>query len=127
MTDTIEVTKDEESASQVPNAWRYTIKKIADLLPNVEDLKTADVGGFKGVSDDDASRINESIASYGCTLTSLHSDTWATSVVQWMGGYWDVIVDLNTLEEGPSDLAMLLRVRESDGGYVFEIVSVHVP
>jgi hypothetical protein len=60
-------------------------------------------------------------------LTSLPEATWETSACQWTGEYWDVLVDLFTIEEGASDLALAVRVYEDGSGYSFEIQSVHVP
>ena len=42
------------------------------------------------------------------------------------GGYWEVLVDLFTVEEGCSDLALFVRVYPREGSYVFQILSVHV-
>lgn len=50
-----------------------------------------------------------------------------TSVCQWVGGYWDVLIDLYTVEESVSDLALSVRVYETAAGYEFDIQSVHVP
>jgi hypothetical protein len=44
-----------------------------------------------------------------------------------MRTYWDVLVDLWTVESGRSDLALILRVYESEEEFRFEIESVHVP
>lgn len=41
--------------------------------------------------------------------------------------YWDVLVDVFTVEEGRSDLVLFARVFERGDGYRFEIASVHVP
>ena len=50
------------------------------------------------------------------------------SVDGWMmGGYWDVLVDLFTVEEGPSDLVLSLRVYPTEGSYTFRIEWLHVP
>jgi hypothetical protein len=57
----------------------------------------------------------------------LPEETWKTSACQWMRGYWDVLVDLFTVEEGASDLALAVRVYEEGSAYAFDIQSVHVP
>jgi hypothetical protein len=44
-----------------------------------------------------------------------------------MGGHWNVLIDLFTIEEGASDLVLEVKVREDGAGYSFEIHSVYVP
>jgi hypothetical protein len=44
-----------------------------------------------------------------------------------MRGYWDVLVDLFTVEEGASDLVLAVGVYEKGSAYIFEVQSVHVP
>jgi len=44
-----------------------------------------------------------------------------------MKGYWDVMIDLYSIEEGASDLILLVRVYEKGSSYIYEIQSVHVP
>ena len=127
MSETVPVLKDERNQSLVPSAWRGTLSNIVDAL------KDGDVGGLRNlarvrpVSSLDAARITKNIESYGAKLTSLPDAAWQTSVCQWMRGYWDVLVDLYTIEEGASDLALSVRVYEEDVDYVFEVQSVHVP
>jgi len=41
--------------------------------------------------------------------------------------YWEVLVDLYTVNENASDLVLFARVYEEDQRYCFEIESVHVP
>ncbi|QGT96863.1 hypothetical protein D3795_09725 [Pseudidiomarina andamanensis] len=81
---------------------------------------------IKPISLSDATRIQENIEDYGCEVLSLRDETWITSVCQWMGGYWDVLIDLYTVEEGRSDLALSVRVYEHGSEFEFEVMSVHV-
>ena len=74
-----------------------------------------------------AEAIAVNIRDYGVNLTDLPAESWLTSVSQWMGGYWDVLVDLFSIEEGASDLTLVVRVYEVGTEYSFEIQSVHVP
>lgn len=71
--------------------------------------------------------FREYVADYGESLIDLPDDAWDTSISQWMGTHWDVIVDLWTAESGRSDLVLSVRVFEDDGHFRFEIDSVHVP
>lgn len=67
------------------------------------------------------------VDAYGARLASLPEEAWNTSVCQWMVGYWDVLVDLFTIDEGLSDLVLAVRVYEDGVGYSFKIQSVYVP
>ena len=44
-----------------------------------------------------------------------------------MDNYWNVLVDLWTEEEGPSDLVLELRVTDHADGDRFDIYMVYVP
>ena len=59
-------------------------------------------------------------------LVELPDATWKSSVAQWMGTHWDVVVDLWT-DAGPSDLILSARVRETNDAFEIEIGSVYVP
>ncbi|SEL89313.1 hypothetical protein SAMN05428989_2804 [Pseudoxanthomonas sp. GM95] len=71
--------------------------------------------------------MSDNVAAYGGTLDTLPPETWWTSVYVWMGEWWEVLVDLFTVEEGRSDLVLFLRVRERASKYEFEVTSLHVP
>jgi hypothetical protein len=88
---------------------------------------SAGVAGVEPVSTDDAQHIRESIEGYGATLIELPDDAWRTSVAQWYGSHWDILVDLWTAEEGCSDLVLQGRVCESNGDISFRIHLVYVP
>ena len=83
--------------------------------------------GVRPISERDAQSIAENIQDYGAQLTSLPEETWQTSVCQWMGNYWDVMVDLYTAEEGRSDLVLNVRVYEEGSAYFFDVHFVYVP
>ncbi|MCE9575998.1 MAG: hypothetical protein K8W52_22795 [Deltaproteobacteria bacterium] len=67
------------------------------------------------------------VEDYGETLAELPEETWRSSVSQWMGNHWEVLVDLWTLESGRSDLVLHLLVREDADGFRFEIHLLYVP
>lgn len=71
-----------------------------------------------------ARQIAASIEDYGATLVDLTADTWKSSVAQWSGRRWDVLIDLRTAEEGCSDLTLFATVRESHGRYTVEVDGV---
>ena len=58
---------------------------------------------------------------------ALPEETWNSSVCMWYGDHWDVLVDLWTQEEGPSDLVLSATVSEKEMVFVFAIQLVHVP
>jgi hypothetical protein len=64
---------------------------------------------------------------YGETLVELPRETWESSVAQWMGAHWDVLVDLWTEGEGRRDLVLDARVHETESGFRFEVRLVYVP
>ena len=127
MSEVIPTLKDEHNQCPIPTAWR---RPFADI---VEGLKEGDfdlvrrLQGVRPISEKDAIRIEDNIKRYGAQLTSLPEETWQTSACQWMIGYWDALVDLYTVEEGASDLALVVRVYEEGPAFSFEILSVHVP
>lgn len=120
--------KDEHSQRPVASAWRPTLSKIVEAFASRDycliRLNSADV---ERVTNDKASRIERNIVNYGESLVALPEDAWESSVSQWMGTHWDVLVDLFTEESGESDLVLSLRVFEGKSGYRYEIDSVHVP
>ena len=127
MSNIVPILKDEKKQSLVPSAWRCTFSEI------VEGLKVGDfnfvrqLDGVRPLSIEDAARIASNIKAYGAQLTILPEETWQTSVCQWMREYWDVLVDLYTVEEGASDLVLAMRVYEKGSAFDFEILSVYVP
>jgi len=85
------------------------------------------VNGVCPITENDIMRILNNISKYDGHLISLPEEAWETSICQWMCGYWGVLIDLFTIEEGISDLVLVVRVYENKLSYSFEIMSVHVP
>jgi len=127
MIDNVLVLKDEDNQIPVPEVWRNTFTDIVDALIEKDFRLEREVNGVRPISEDDAAKMDSNIENYACRLTSLPEETWQTSVCQWMRGYWDVLIDLFTIEEGASDLVLAVRVYEEDSSYIFEVQSVHVP
>jgi len=88
---------------------------------------TKGISGVEPVSAATAEHIRAYLADYGATLVDLPDDTWETSVAQWMGTRWDILVDLWTAEEGRSDLVLGGWVAETDAGPRLTIHMVYVP
>ena len=83
--------------------------------------------GVEPVPARTAERIRGKIAAYGASLVDLPPDSWHTSVAQWYGTHWDILVDLWTAEEGRSDLVLAGKIEDSDSGPRFTIQLVYVP
>jgi hypothetical protein len=85
------------------------------------------VRGVAPVAAATAEQMRDYIAEYGATLVELPDDTWQTSVAQWMGTHWEILVDLWTAEEGRSDLVLGGDVVETSVGPLLTIHAVFVP
>lgn len=121
------IEKDESQQIFIPVVWRATFCSIVDALVRGDYSLLNSIAGVRPLSIDDANRIESNIKNYGCRLVNLPEDTWNTSVCQWMVGYWDVLVDLYTAEEGLSDLVLAVRVYEKNNSFEYEIHMVYVP
>ncbi len=124
---TVPVLKDEHRQQPVPSEWRETFRSVVEAF-RVGDLRLS--AGVEHVAPIDAGlaeHIAGNLRAYGGQLASLPEGTWARSVCQWQVGYWEVLVDLFTEEEGAVDLVLSARVHENGPRYAFEILSVYVP
>ena len=119
--------KDESAQQPIPTAWRSVFCEIVGALVERDYRLESGVLGVKPVSVDAAARVQSCIENYGATLVALPEETWNFSVCMWYGDHWDVLVDLWTQEEGPSDLVLSATVSEKELVFVFAIQLVHVP
>ena len=127
MTEHVPVTKNEDEELPVPTEWRKPLADIVECLASgnfgkLSSLPAVTLEGGWGWQS-----IETYIKHYGRKLTSLPEESWRTSIYRWMGGYWHVLVDLFTVDEGASDLVLFVRVHPKEGSYIFQIESVHVP
>ena len=122
----MDVIKSEEELS-VPLVWRRKISLIVNAIVNGNIGLHALGPEVKSLSEAEVSQIRSNIVSYGDVLVSLSEIVWDTSVYQWMGSWWEVLVDLSTSKEACSDLVMFVTVRECEHGYCFVVDSIHVP
>ena len=110
----------------IPLKWRGEIKKIAAALVSgnygLTGLRNAVLDEYVTPTD-----IAENIDDYGYVLAELPDETWESSRYIAVGDWWEAIIDLYTKEEGRSDLALHLTVRDENGRYRFYVRSVHVP
>lgn len=119
--------KDEEAAHPVASDWRPALREIVAAFSR-GDFALSGLTSVVPVDPTTQNQINRYLAEYGETLDELPEETWLTSVAQWMGTHWDVLVDLWTKESGKSDLVLSVRVFEANPGDCrIEVDSVHVP
>jgi len=127
MSDSVFVLKDGRSQQPVPSVWRNTLAEIVEAFKRGDFSLARGITGVRPIPTGDADGIAANIQDYGAQLASLPEETWRTSVCQWLGTHWDVMVDLFTEEEGASDLILHVRVWEEGSTYVFEVHLVYVP
>lgn len=127
MIEPVFVSKDDNMQSAIPSIWMDTFNQIVEAFKGGDFRVSRGVIGVRPVSSEKATIIAENIKAYGARLTSLPEESWETSVCQWMRSYWDVLIDLFTIEEGASDLVLAVRVYEDGETYIFDIQSVYVP
>jgi hypothetical protein len=123
----LEPVRDEEKAHPVADTWRPTFREIVKALAEGDYTLSRGIARVAPVSSAAAEQIRGYVTDYGETLTELPNDTWDTSVSQWMKTYWEVLVDLWTVESGQNDMVLHVPVFETSGGFRFEIDSVYVP
>lgn len=119
--------KDRTSERPIPTAWRPALRRVVDAFVR-GDYAVVDGGDdIESISEETALHIQSYVRDYGATLKSLPDETWDSSVCIWMGDHWDLLLDLYTEEEGPSDLVLSARVTDSENGFRFSIHMVYVP
>jgi len=111
----------------VPEEWRDTFREITNRFVNQDYQLRNGVRGVLPLTQETSSQIAEYIEDYGEILIPLLELTWKTSVVQWLGDRWEVLVDLCTEAEGISDLVLHSFVNEENGEYIIDIHMVYVP
>lgn len=119
--------KDPAAQHPIASAWRPALCEVVKALVAGDYGLSQRPASVAPASAEVASQIKSYIDDYGETLVDLPEDAWGTSISQWMGTHWEVVVDLWTLESGESDLALNVRVFETDDGFRIEVDSVYVP
>lgn len=126
MSHTVRLEKNYTVQKPIPTIWRRTLVEIVEAI-RLNDYELLDsTSQVRKLASSDANRIKKNINDYGCHLATLPENAWQNSICQWMIDYWDVLVDLYTVEEGESDLSLFIRVFEKGDAFEFEIMSVHV-
>lgn len=121
------VEKDDENERPIPTVWRSAFLGIVDAFVKKDYSLFCGVNGVSFVSDETATHIKEYIQDYGEELVQLPDETWESSICIWMGGHWDVLIDLWTIGEGRSDLVLSAKVLEKSSEYIVEMGMVYVP
>lgn len=115
----------EAGQQPVPTSWRPILSAIVDSLRGrAAAIPSLDVAPL---SPSTAAQITAYLGDYGETLAPLPPATWETSICQWSGAHWDVLVDLWTEESGASDLVLQVEVTPREDGYLFTVHMVYVP
>lgn len=120
------LTKD-DAEHPIPEELRPFFRKIASALAAADFcLLSLGDSGVLQADQSDADRFQNAIEAYGAPLTRLSDATWTTSIYRWMDDHWDAIVDLSTVDEAVSDLAMHVRIFD-ERPVRLQLWSVHVP
>ncbi|RTQ88643.1 MULTISPECIES: DUF7668 domain-containing protein [Stenotrophomonas] len=116
--------KDPDTETPVDEAFRPTLAWMANEIAAGRAPHAANV---PACSADIWDVITGIIADYGETLVTLPEASWETSVSQWHGERWKVLVDLYTAVEGRSDLVMDVDIAETETGFEYSLHLVYVP
>ena len=119
--------KDPDGQHPIAGAWRPMLCEVVRRLVARDYSLAHGVPGVEPVSQTTAEQIRRYLGGYPATLVELPDDTWRTSVAQWMETHWDILVDLWTAEEGPSDLVLGGKVVETSTGPRLTVDMVYVP
>lgn len=121
------VVKDPDASHPIPGAWRSMLREVVHCFVEGDYRLSKGVKGVEPISTETADQVREYLEQYGARLVELPDDSWETSVAQWMGTHWDILVDLWTAEEGRSDLVLHGRVVESSTKPRLTVHMVYVP
>ena len=124
---TKEPLKDLHSQHPVPVVWRDTYSEIVERFVDGDYGLERSVQHVLPISEETAAQISGYIADYGETLVQLDESVWDSSVSQWLGDRWEVLVDLCTESEGISDMILHSFVRENEDGFQYKVHLVYVP
>jgi len=123
----IPAVKDLEAHHPIASAWQPALRSLVAALVRGEfelQIRPAEVDPLEpGVAE----QMRAYVADYGETLTALSAECWSTSVSQWMGDHWVILVDLATVESGISDLVLHAKVFETPLSFRIVVESIHVP
>jgi len=112
----------------VAEQLRSTLRRITDAFV-AGDFQLSDhpIACVRPIDAATARSIAENISAYGDMLAPLNEETWDLSTYRWMEGYWQILVDLTSLSEPVSDLALHAKLYETSGGFELVVDAVYVP
>jgi hypothetical protein len=119
--------KDPDAQHAIAGTWRPMLREVLRRFVAGDYALSQGVPGVEPISTATAEQIRRYLAEYGATLIELPDDTWQTSVAQWTGTRWDILVDLWTADEGRSDLVLGGKVVETPNGPRLSVHMVYVP
>ena len=119
--------RDLDGAHPVPDAWRPMFSELVRQFSRGDFACRLEVPGVNPITASTSEQMREYVAAYGATLIELPEATWETSIAQWMGAHWEVLVDLWTAEEGRSDLVLQATVEEVRGDARITVHMLYVP
>jgi hypothetical protein len=111
----------------VPSSLRRRFRDlILAFVSGDFQLASHIVEGVSPIDTDTARSIAGQIAAYGDDLARLDDQVWEGSIYRWMDGYWEFAVDLTTINEPVSDLALHAKLTDGPDA-LLKVWSVHVP
>ncbi|HMI20625.1 MAG TPA: hypothetical protein VK533_13890 [Sphingomonas sp.] len=117
----------DDAEHPIPSEWHATFREIVDaFVAGDYALRDHVIVGVSPIDTSTAASIADNVLAYGDTLAPLNPATWERSIYRWMGGYWQLLVDLTTTRERVSDLTLHAKLYRT-GVTSLEIESVHVP
>ena len=118
----------DDAEHPIPVLLHSTFRQIAEsFVAGDFQLQGHPIARVKPVTRDTAAWIADNISAYGETLAPLRDETWERSVYRWIGGHWEVVVDLTTTAEPVSDLALHAKLYEAGDDFAVELYGVYVP
>lgn len=119
--------KDLEKEHSIQDVWKDSICEVVIQLTK-DNFELHNVSEYIALQSSDMAKFNrENVLEYGCCLKALSTECWERSCYQWQGNYWDLNIDLCTVEENVSDLVLKGRVYPIVSGYKYEFGMVYVP
>jgi len=111
----------------VPEEMRRRFQEVvAAFVTGDFQLSNHVLDGVASIDADTAGFIEGQIAAYGDGLVPLSDEVWQRSVYHRMEDHWEFLVDLSTIQEPVSDLALHAKLFGGPSGRI-EVWSVHVP
>jgi hypothetical protein len=118
----------DDAEHSVPEFLRATFRLIVDAFV-VGDFQLRDhqIDRVRPIAPETAKRMADNISAYGDALAPLADEIWERSIYRWMGGYWQLLVDLTTLSEPVSDLTFHAKLYETGDDFALVVEAVYVP